>query len=144
MLVKLSLSNPWRHLGLIQNILLIFNLGCRCRYVVKISSPRERTRIIIEAIWLQVQPGLSGKERRYLSLYRSTYKQLTDLPWLILRQQATNLTLCRRVCIVAGQSVAAGETETNWNFVVGRVIDSGVPATSASCAAVLHKRNLND
>jgi len=59
-------------------------------------------------------------------------------------QQATNLTLCRRVCIVTWQSVAAGETETNWNFVVGRVIDSGVVATSTSCTAILRKRNLNE
>jgi hypothetical protein len=52
--------------------------------------------------------------------------------------------MCRGVGIVTRQFVAAGETETRWNFVVGRVIDTGVATIGASCNAILNKRKSNN
>jgi hypothetical protein len=49
----------------------------------------------------------------------------------------------RGVGIVARQFVVAGETKTSWNFVVGRVIDTGVATTGASKNAILNKRESN-
>jgi hypothetical protein len=48
--------------------------------------------------------------------------------------------MCRGVGVVTRQFVAAGETETSWNFVVGRVIDIGVATIGASYNAILSKR----
>jgi hypothetical protein len=48
--------------------------------------------------------------------------------------------VCLRVGVVTRQFVAAGETEISWNFVVGRVIDTGVATIGASYNAILNKR----
>jgi hypothetical protein len=50
----------------------------------------------------------------------------------------------RGVGVVTRQFVAAGETKTSRNFVVGRVIDTGVATTFASNSAILNKGESNN